>query len=252
MGYKAKPKIDRVKELRAVILTHAKIEGPGLLEDILRREGVSYRIIDATTQEIPETYPKRGILIPVGGPMSVNDDYGWLRKEIEVLRQHVEVGRYLFATGLGSQLLAKVIGGEVEPAGIREVGSYEVELTLAGKLDKLFINVSGRTGQLKVLHWHSETYRNLPQEAVVLATGNGLNQAFRYKNAYGLQFHWEATEEMVKQWIDADPDYLKGVPTTREKVLREFNDNSNYYRQALSTIFGIFLDLAKTKAGKQF
>lgn len=79
-------------------------------------------------------------------------------------------------------------------------------------------------------------------KAVVLAEGNGLKQAFSYKNAIGLQFHWEATEEMVKQWIDADEAYLSGVPTTRGIVLQGFRENSRQYRDNITTVFGRFLD----------
>lgn len=226
--------------LTALVLKHVDIEGPGLSEYLLRQEGVRYSIIDSTTQHIPEA----DILVPMGGPMSVNDDYPWLKVELAAIRKHVEGGGYLFGTCLGAQLLAKAIGGTVEPAGIREVGSYEVELTPTGIKDPLF---RGTGKMLKVLHWHGDTFRSLPEQAVALATGNGLQQAFKYKNAVGLQFHWEATEGMVKQWIDADEGYLAGVPTTREEVLRGFKENSEVYRGNLNTVFGRFLEMAEAK-----
>ena len=223
--------------LTAVVLKHVAIEGPGLFEDILRQRGIEYSIIDATKQAIPQA----DIILPMGGPMSVNDNYGWLKTELAAIGKHVDGGGYLFGTCLGAQLLAKAIGGAVEPAGIREVGSYEVELTPAGLREPLF---KGMGKSLKVLHWHGDTFRNLPNGAVVMANGNGLKQAFKYKNAVGLQFHWEATMEMVKQWIDADEEYLKSVPTTREKVLRGFKENSEIYSSHLNGVFGRFLDVA--------
>lgn len=219
----------------SVVLRHVDIEGPGLIGDILKQRGVDYEVVDATKQAIPQA----DMLIPMGGPMSVNDDHEWLKAELAAIRKHVEAGGYLFGTCLGAQLLAKAIGGEVAQAGIREVGSYEADLTEEGLKGQL---LSGLGKKLRVFHWHGDTFSRLPNKAVVLATGNGLKQAFAYKNAYGLQFHWEATEEMVKQWINADPDYLKGVPTMPEKVLLEFKENSSHYRNYITTVFGRFLD----------
>lgn len=221
----------------AAIIKHVEIEGPGLFEDILKERGIEYKTIDTTKQAIPQA----DILIPMGGPMSVNDDYGWLKAELAHMQRHVESGGYLFGTCLGAQLLAKAIGGQVVAAGIREVGSYEAELTEEGLKDKLLTGIGKR---LKVFHWHGETFSELPKQAVILAKGNELNQAFRYGNAYGLQFHWEATEEMIRQWIAADPDYLKGVPTSPEKILKGFKENSIGYHSNLRAVFGRFLDTA--------
>ncbi|HIG97859.1 TPA: type 1 glutamine amidotransferase [Candidatus Woesearchaeota archaeon] len=220
-------------------MMHAEIEGPGLLEKVLKEKRIGYRIVDATTERIPDA----DILIMMGGLVSVNDCHPWLRKELDTIERHLEWGGYAFGTCLGAQLIAKAIGGEVTAAGMREVGNYEAELTAAGISDRSF---SGIGAKVPVFHWHGETFSRLPQQAVVLATGNGLNQAFRYGNSYGLQFHWEATKWMAQQWIDADPDYLKGVPTTPEKVLEDFRLNCGSYQSNLRVVFGKFLDMALT------
>jgi GMP synthase-like glutamine amidotransferase len=218
-------------------LRHVEIEGPGLLEIILKERGIEHKTIDATKQAIPQV----DILIPMGGPMSANDNYEWLKAELAAIGNHVEAGGYLFGTCLGSQLLAKAIGGTVNPAGRREVGSYEAELTEGGGKDRLF---SGLGSKLRVFHWHGETFSSLPKGAVVLAKGNWLNQAFRYKNAYGLQWHWEATEEMVKRWISADPFYVERVRKTPQKVMLDFQENMPSYRNNLQNVFGRFLQIA--------
>ncbi len=220
-----------------VVLRHAKIEGPGLLGYILKERGIAYHIIDTAAQ----TIPKADILIPMGGPMSVNDSCPWLQREMDFIERHIEWGGYAFGTCLGAQLIAKAIGGQVTDAGLREVGNYVEELTGQGMADVVF---GGLEAKLPVFQWHGETFGRLPQSAIVLATGNRLNQAFRYGNAYGVQFHWEATEGMVKKWIAADPDYLKGVPTTSDNVLRQFGENSRGYQSSLLTVFGRFLDIA--------
>ena len=72
--------------MKATVLTHAGIEGPGLLEDILKERGVKYETVDATTQKIPET----DVIIAMGGPMSANDSYRWLISEVEAYHNEVE------------------------------------------------------------------------------------------------------------------------------------------------------------------
>jgi GMP synthase-like glutamine amidotransferase len=60
-------------------------------------------------------------------------------------------------------------------------------------------------GTIPVLHWHSETF-DLPAGAVhLVASRDCVNQAFRFgDNAWGLQFHIEATPEMIGKWL-AEP-----------------------------------------------
>src|SRR3989338_858673 len=226
--------------MKATVLTHAGIEGPGLLEDILKERGVKYETVDATTQKIPET----DVIIAMGGPMSANDSYRWLISELQGIREHVDGGGYFFGTCLGSQLLAKAIGGSVRKAKIREIGSCEVKLTEGGVKDELFAGFGNR---LKVFQWHGETFNSLPIGAAVIATGNAMTQAFRYKNAYGLQFHLEATERMVMAWVEAYHNEVEEGPTTTDKVIQGVIENSDYYHGAVNRIFGRFLDTAFRK-----
>ena len=98
-------------------------------------------------------------------------------------------------------LLAHALGETVDrhPQGFAEYGYYELTPTAEGR------EVMG--GGLKVLqsHWHG--WYETPKGAVNLAsTDNFSQQAFRYGgNAYGLQFHPEATRDMLRKWIGRRP-----------------------------------------------
>ena len=51
------------------------------------------------------------------------------------------------------------------------------------------------------------------------------NQAFRYgENAYGLQFHLEVTEEMIREWMNEyEEEFEAGKPpyASKDEILKE-------------------------------
>ena len=70
------------------------------------------------------------------------------------------------------------------------------------------------TDELVTLQWHGDTF-DLPEGAVRLAGSPAYpNQAFRFANAYGVQFHLEVSTEMAQEWA-AVPEYA----TSLERVL---------------------------------
>lgn len=227
--------------LTAVVLRHVDIEGPGLLEDMLKERSVRYEVVDATELDITGV-PKADIMIAMGGPWSANDNYAWVNYELAVIKKHVEAGKPYFGICLGAQMLARAMGGRVVLSP-REVGGYEMQLTGEGAADPLF---AGLEGQLifPVFHWHGETVIQPPRAVVLARSRNDSRvQMFRILNAIGMQPHWQDTEEMVKQLIEAAPDYLNGV-TTPERVMREFKENYNTYSSNLKAVFGNFLEAA--------
>jgi GMP synthase-like glutamine amidotransferase len=109
------------------------------------------------------------------------------------------------------QLLAAALGARVYAAPEPEVGLLEVELTPAGRDDRLF---AGVTEPLVSLQWHGDTF-DLPDGAVRLASSPlAANQAFRAGDrAYGVQFHLEVTGEMARQWGEI-PAYRDSLAAT--------------------------------------
>src|SRR6266849_2209081 len=75
------------------------------------------------------------------------------------------------------------------------------------------------------LQWHGDTF-DLPPGAVRLAGSVDYpNQAFKRRNAYGLQFHLEVSNEMVREWaaVPEYAEYLERVlgPGSGERLLRQ-------------------------------
>jgi len=142
-------------------------------------------------------------LIFLGGSMSVNEDHPYLRRELGFIDQALAAGLPVLGICLGAQLLAKALGAEVYRNPVPELGWAPVWRTEAGHRDPLL-------GHLRdpevVMHWHEETF-DLPAGATWLAYSEACrHQAFRFgSTAYGLQFHLEATPEMISAWCSGCP-----------------------------------------------
>lgn len=127
-----------------------------------------------------------GAIIFSGGPRSITKDD--LEFADEILRKATEKGIPVLGICYGHQLLAAVLGGEVERGSGEEYGSTEVEVLAE---DPLFLGIPKK---LKVWMSHSDSVTILPKEATVLAKTEGkVIAAFRHNKLpiYGLQFHPE-------------------------------------------------------------
>jgi GMP synthase (glutamine-hydrolysing) len=97
------------------------------------------------------------------------------------------------------------------PRLLAQVGLLPVDLTEDAASDPLFATLPR---SLVTLQWHSDTF-DLSAGAVRLASSRTYpNQAFRFANAYGVQFHLEVSNEMARQWA-AVPEYAASL----ERVL---------------------------------
>lgn len=206
-------------------------EGPGTIEDFLIRKKIPYTIVDLSQGETirdPSTYDT---LVMLGGPMSVNDDgYPFIRMEEELVRKFISQNRRVFGICLGAQIMAKALGARVYPGREKEIGWYDIQVTADGLKDTLMSKLAlhphdgGLADHFKVFQWHGETF-DLPEGAVKLA-GSALypNQAFRHgKHAYAFQFHIEARNEMVFEWLKDEKIALKRIRKETDRFSEEYH-----------------------------
>ena len=145
---------------------------------------------------LPQNLDDYAGVVVFGGPMSANDDstLPFVRSELDWLALPLSTGTPFLGVCLGAQLLARHLGAEVgpHPRGYHEIGYHPVRATEAGR--HLFAD------EQYFYQWHGEGF-TLPNGAELLAHGDGFQQqAFRYGNAYGIQFHPEVTLEMMHRW----------------------------------------------------
>ncbi|MGY1844074.1 type 1 glutamine amidotransferase [Modestobacter sp. SYSU DS0875] len=147
-------------------------------------------------------------LLVLGGPQSSLDP-AEVSPELTgvryLLAQALAADVPTLAICLGAQLLAQVGGGSTRiGADGPEVGATLVAKRDAADADPLF-------GPLPlspdVLQWHHDEIDALPAGATLLASNPAYpHQAYRVgQHVYGLQFHIEPDEAVLRQWAGSDP-----------------------------------------------
>src|SRR5664280_903890 len=168
-----------------VILQHESGAPAAILGDSLRKAGfrLDVRLL-CSGDEVPGSLAGHDALIVLGGEMNVGEeaDYPFLAAEQELLGEAVRSGVPTLGICLGAQQLAASCGGGVVRCDALALGWYPF---IVERDDALLAGVDSRT---LVFHWREYACR-LPDEAVLIASGDGDPQVFRLGSAaWGIQF----------------------------------------------------------------
>jgi GMP synthase-like glutamine amidotransferase len=180
-----------------LIRRHGEWGPPGLLADWLRARGIPFEV-DRSWIGGPLPDPERYAFVASLGfrhnPRDTHEPV--VAAELELIDRAVARGVPVLGLCFGGQVLATVLGGEVEPAptpelGWREIATDDPETVPPGPW----------------LEWHYERFTT-PPGAVEVARTPDAPQAFRIGPHLGVQFHPESTVEIVAQWARRDGDRL--------------------------------------------
>jgi GMP synthase (glutamine-hydrolysing) len=147
----------------------------------------------------------------------------------------------VFGICLGGQLLARALGGDVRTADEPERGWLHIEPTDAAHDDPVFRLLDTPVG---VYQWHNDVFEPPPGSRVLATSAGAPNQAYRVDGAeaWGIQFHPEATPELWELWIARHPVEVEeagiDVDALRTEVYRGA-EKSLAFRTAL---FDAFID----------
>ncbi|ASC73959.1 hypothetical protein XM38_049330 [Halomicronema hongdechloris C2206] len=187
------------------MVVHQATSDPGLVGQQLRQRGYGLDMCcPAEGEPLPQDLEAYEAVVVFGGPMSANDDdtLPFIRQELHWIERILTTDTPFLGICLGAQLLARTLGAQVysHPQGLREIGYFPLQPTVAGQ--------AYFADPMAVYHWHQEGFE-LPRRAMLLAQGNWFpHQAFRYGQAYGLQFHPEITTELIHTWTTKGADQL--------------------------------------------
>jgi GMP synthase-like glutamine amidotransferase len=207
----------------------------GWYGEILREKEVPRRTVHLYADDSLPALAEASAVIVLGGYMGVHDeaDYSFLVPLKRFIRNTAEAGTPLLGICLGGQLLAQVLGGEVRSRQRGEKGLQEIRLTSAGQDDPLF---AGFPSAFSAFAWHNDSF-DVPPGAVHLATSAICpGQAFRYRNAWGVQFHPEVDRQIVAAW--SAPVDLEGA------YAAEFTAGEAAHAAMARRLLENFLDLA--------
>ncbi|MFN2588754.1 MAG: type 1 glutamine amidotransferase [Actinomycetota bacterium] len=183
-----------------VVVQHEPSVPPGSIAGVLAEEGVPYRVVEAWHAAEWPAGGEVGALIVMGGTMNVDEleRYPFLRASRRLTADALERGTPTLGVCLGSQMMARVLGGDVYRTRPRNAFFSSLEVLAPDPVLEPF------AGGTPVLQFHEDTF-TLPSGATALARSarSGLLQAFRYgDNAYAVQFHFEVDDGIVGRWCD--------------------------------------------------
>ena len=167
-------------------------------------------------------------------------------RELATIRKAIDIGIPYIGICLGLQTFVKSLNGTVSKCKTPEVGFrdpsgkiFKIRLTAEGRKDKLFDKLPN---EFEVFQLHGETVELTP-EMTLLATGDYCrNQIVKYgKKAYGIQSHFELTDELLESWLTEDDDLKKH---DAKKIKSDFETIKAEYQRTGRHLFENFLSLA--------
>jgi GMP synthase-like glutamine amidotransferase len=181
----------RVKPV--LIRQHVESAPPGILAEWLEARGIPYEVsrtwLDGAAPD-PRDYAFVVSLGHTCGPGDTHEPA--VAAELERLREAVARDVPVLGLCFGGEALAAVLGGRVERSGAPELGWREIETDDPDTIP---------AGPW--LEWHFERFAT-PPGATEVARTDDATQAFRLGPHLGVQFHPEATVEIVEGWADHD------------------------------------------------
>ena len=154
--------------------------------------------------------------------------------EAAFVREVIERGIPLLAICFGAQVLAHALGGAVSRAPTPEIGWFDLDLAPAAPTP----SAAGPW-----MEWHDDVF-TVPEGFDVLARTGAGPQLIAGGRAVATQFHPEATETMVRDWIEhGGADQLASRGGDPDALLAQTRVNVGRSRPAAEALVDWFLDV---------
>lgn len=181
------------------IFRHEDWIQPGRLIEYLTAHNLPWEMVRIDQgEEVPQRIDDVSGLAFLGGTMSANDGHDWLAKELDLIRLAAPEGLPMLGHCLGSQLIAKALGGSVAPMPDKEIGWHEVS-----KLDNPIAGEWLRAipDRFEIFIWHHDAFSLPPGAAPLYSSAHCRMQAFALDNTVATVAHPEITATMMEEWL---------------------------------------------------
>ena len=144
-----------------LILQFMADDAPAYLGTWLRRQGIDADVrLAAGGPAFPDRVDGYRALALLGGSMSVNDSFGYLRTAERLIDQAMARNVPVLGHCLGGQLMARTLGAKVSASPSPEIGWQRIECAEVVERTQWF----GPEPMQHVFHWHYEAF-DLPAGA---------------------------------------------------------------------------------------
>ena len=240
-----------------VLVVQNELDAPiGYLQEWLFERGVAIEVIYPFKGDVVPTQPGdyAGVIV-LGGSRGVHDEdqWPWLKREKELLRNVIKSQTPTLGVCLGGQLLADANGGKVGKTQIPEIGVGFVEFLPEAKNDSLLSSVVDSAVAIPVPQYHQDAILELPKNAKLLVTSDDCAvQAFVLgKNAWGLQFHPETDWNIMSDWLVSEDEVRKTLGITDDSVQNQFEELGEGMKNTWRALGLAFADTVVDHASKQ-
>jgi len=181
------------------IFRHEDWIQPGRLEEYLAAQNIPWEIVCIDRgDQVPQRFDDISGLVFLGGTMSVNDGHPWLQEEMKLIQAAAAQQVPMLGHCMGSQLIAKALGGAVGPMANKEIGWFDVR-----KHDNPIAQqwLQAVPDPCEIFIWHHEAF-SLPPGAMPLYSSEFCpEQAYALDNIVATVAHPEVTVAMMEEWL---------------------------------------------------
>lgn len=176
--------------MKVTIIQNSAYGRAGLVEKFIAAKGWTCRRTMSPGEVITTdlTSIVDDAVVFLGSPRGVYETHiQWIARERALMKRLIANSVPVFGICFGAQLLATALGGSVKPMRRRYRGWMENATATAP------------VWQGPWLRWHGD-FITLPDHVKVFAADADTVQAFEHRNAIGVQFHPEVSEDVLQQW----------------------------------------------------
>lgn len=176
--------------MRILVVANTADPETGYVGDALVARDAELVVVYREAADFPLAIGDFDAVLSLGSESSVNDrdSVAGIGAEADLLRQAHSIGRPVLGLCFGAQLLAHALGGTVNHSPSPELGWYAVET-----------DVPDLIPPGPFVQWHYDRFTP-PPGARELARSSAGSQAFVLGRSLGVQFHPEATVDVVRRW----------------------------------------------------